>query len=460
MAETTRRQTAVRIKTRRPAPPPPANAPRPSPAGAELERRERQLAALYELWRSAPQTDLTRLLKNVTERAVAALDAHTGSVFLRERGTDVLRLVASVGLPADVADSTTLLMGERIAGRVAETRQPILVNRDPHTHPLLAEGDIAKRPEVESALCAPLLGITDEALGVLCVSRHAPATQYNDSDLRVFSLFAAQAGAVIAQRQTIDDLTQAAKDQAKLEREMERSRALAAMGQFAATIAHELRNPLGSIKGAAQFLLQDSRDETVRDFLNIVVEEVNGLGRLTTDLLEFARPTPPALFVSDLVAIVGSEVGFLREELARLGCSLVEEHYAVAEAPARVDAAQLGRAVRNLLLNAAQALAGVGNTRIDGRIVVRLDAGEDGWHLRVEDNGPGLPSEVIERLWEPFFTTKARGTGLGLAQVRKTIEAQGGAIHAENLPTGGACFELRLPGVTDTENAETTEEKN
>lgn len=452
MAEIVKRQTTVRVKTRRPVGMVATHPLQASPAVAELERRERQLAALYELWRSAAHTDLERLLKNVTERAVAALDAHTGSVFLRERGTDLLHMVASVGLPNDVSDSVTLLVGERIAGRVAETRQPILVNRDPHTHPLLAEGDIAKRPEVESALCAPLLGVTNEALGVLCVSRHAPATQYTESDLRVFSLFAAQAGAVIAQRQTIDDLTQAAKDQAKLEREMERSRALAAMGQFAATIAHELRNPLGSIKGAAQFLLQDSKDETVRDFLNIVVEEVNGLGKLTTDLLEFARPTPPTLYEHNLVDIVQSEVSFLREELARLGCSQVQEFYKIDGALVQVDAAQLGRALRNLLINAAQAMASVGNTRIDSRITLTLEAREASWLLRVEDNGPGLPSDVIEHLWEPFFTTKARGTGLGLAQVRKTIEAQGGTVRAENHAAGGACFEIWLPRAQKTED--------
>ncbi|WP_309714948.1 GAF domain-containing protein [Armatimonas sp.] len=452
MTEVTKKRTAVLIRARRHTGSIASAPPRPSSAGVELERRERQLAALYELWRAAPHTDLERLLKNVTERVVAALDAHTGSVFLRERGTDVLRMVASVGLAADVSQSVTLLMGERIAGRVAETRQPILVNRDPHTHPLLAENEITKRPEVESALCAPLLGITDEALGVLCVSRHAPATQYTDSDLRIFSLFAAQAGAVIAQRQTIDDLTQAAKDQAKLEREMERSKALAAMGQLAATIAHELRNPLGSIKGAAQFLLQDNRDETVRDFLNIVVEEVDGLGTLTTDLLEFARPAAPVCQETDLVVLTKAEVSFLREELARLGCSKIQEHYSVEKARVEVDVALLGRALRNLLLNAAQAMASVGNTRVDSQVVVRIVEEAPGWCLQVEDNGPGLPSDVIEQLWEPFFTTKARGTGLGLAQVRKTIEAQGGTIRAENVATGGACFSLVLPPAKITED--------
>lgn len=442
MAELQRKRAAVVVRPRRQVAPSLA-----VQSHVELERRERQLAALYELWRSAPQTDMGRMLQQVAERVTAAMDAHTCSVFLRERGTDVLRMVASVGLPSDVADSVTMLMGDRIAGRVAATGQPILVNRDPRNHPLLAQEGIAKRPEVESALCAPLLGITNEALGVLCLSRHAPATPYTDSDLRVFSLFAAQAGAVIAQRQTIDDLTQAAKDQAKLEREMERSRSLAAMGQFAAMVAHEMRNPLGSIKGAAQYLLQGAQDPTVQDFLTIVVEEVDGLGRLTTDLLEFAKPSPPACLTHNLVEIVQSEVAFLKNELAQLGVATVKTELAVTEAWASVDAAQLGRVLRNLLLNAAQAMASVANTRIDNQITVALAQDAHDWLLSVEDNGPGLPDSVIERLWEPFFTTKARGTGLGLAQVKKTIEAHGGEISAKNVPMGGASFTLRLPAV-------------
>lgn len=450
MAEVTKKRTTLLVRPRaaRALQAPVATSTR-GQAGIELERRERQLAALYELWRSAPQLEMERLLQLVAERVTRAMDAHTCSVLLRERGTDVLRLVASVGLPSDVADSVTLLVGERIAGRVAATCQPILVNRDPNSHPLLAnavdEGDIRKRPEVESALCAPLLGVTEGALGVLCLSRHAPAAPYSESDLRVFSLFAAQAGAVIAQRQTIDDLTRAAQEQAVLEREMERSRALAAMGQLAAMIAHELRNPLGSIKGAAQFLLQGSRDETIKDFLNIVVEEVDGLGVLTSDLLEFARPPAVECTPQDLVGIVNTEVAFLQRELATLGVVRVVPQFSVAEAWVQADVGQLSRVLRNLLLNAAQAMAAVSNARVESQIQVRVQQESNFWVLSVADNGPGLPSAEAERLWEPFFTTKVRGTGLGLAQVKKTIEAHGGEVEAHNLPTGGACFVLKLP---------------
>ncbi len=168
---------------------------------SEGERRERQLAALYELWRAVPYTAVDRLLQMLAERAAAAMDAHTCSLLMRERLGDAMTVAASVGLPQDVAESTRLLVGERIAGRVAATGQPVLLGGDPMNHPLLAagSGDVQARPDVASALCAPLMAADGEVLGVLCLSRLVPAPPFTEADLRVFSLFAAQAGSVVAQ---------------------------------------------------------------------------------------------------------------------------------------------------------------------------------------------------------------------------------------------------------------------
>ena len=202
-------------------------------AVAENERRERQLWTLYELWRAIPQNvELNRLLQMIVERVTSAMDAHTCSLMTRERGGDTLRVVASVGLPQDVAESVTLMVGERIAGRVAATGQPILVNKDPNNHPLLqgplgreVSEPIKARPEVESAVCAPLVGSDGLVLGVLCLSRHAPAVPFNDGDLRVFSLFASQAGSVIAQARMRDKLHQRQRELASLAQVTEAIRA-------------------------------------------------------------------------------------------------------------------------------------------------------------------------------------------------------------------------------------------
>ena len=452
----------------RPAPPPPV----PEKVGlwasstviAENERRERQVAALYELWRSVPHTETKHLLQRIVERVAAALDGHTCSLLLREKGGNTLRVAASVGLPTDVAESVTLLVGERIAGRVAASGQPVLLQKDPTQHPMLtkdgAPADITRRPEVESALCAPLLAADGTVHGVLCLSRFAPATPYTESDLRIFCLFAAQAGAAVAQARIIEDLTQAAHEAAQMERDMAQTAHLATLGRMAATVAHELRNPLSSIKGAAQFLLREfSGDSTEKaamlaDFLNIVVDEVNGLSRLTTDLLEFARPTPPQYAEHDLAALIHHEVAFLRQELENHGVSAVHEEYVGAgTVPVAVDATQFSQALRNLLLNAAQ--SGTGHTLpAPIEITVRLaphpktdkadTGGEAGYDLTVSDNGAGIAPDALARLWEPFYTTKAKGSGLGLSHVRRVIEAHGGTVTCGNRPEGGAWFTLSI----------------
>ncbi|MDX1931306.1 MAG: ATP-binding protein [Capsulimonadales bacterium] len=427
---------------------------------AENERRERQIAALYELWRSVPHSETRHLLQRIAERVAAALDGHTCSLLLREKNGNTLRVVASVGLSTDVAESVTLLVGERIAGRVAASGQPILVNKDPSNHPLLSKdgrpGDITRRPEVESALCAPLVAADGAVHGVLCLSRFTPAGAFTESDLRVFSLFAAQAGAAVAQARIIEDLTLAAQEAAKMEREIAQTAHLATIGRMAATVAHELRNPLSSIKGAAQFLLREfssdrgERAGMVSDFLNIVVDEVNGLNRLTTDLLEFARPTPPQRISQDLVTLIQGEIAFLRQELEAMGVVAIHESYP-SETPVRaeMDAPQIGQALRNLLLNAGQAGASrslMVPIEITVRLTVNAEFTPARYDLTVADNGPGILPEALPRLWEPFYTTKARGSGLGLAHVRRVIEAHGGSVDCGNSPQGGAWFTLSLPG--------------
>lgn len=415
----------------------------------ELERRERQLFSLHELARGLPDLGIDALMRWVVERAVSALDAHTGSLFLRERGTDTLRMQASLGLARDVSESVTLLVGERIAGRVAATRQPILINADPRQHPLLRdEGDIDRRPEVASALCAPLMGPRNgESLGVLCVSRHAPAIPFTESDLRILSLFANHAGAAIAHDQMVSDLTREAEERRQLELKVAHSAHLAQMGQFAATVAHELRNPLGAIKGAAQFVKSETTDRPdLADFLSIVIEEADGLGRMTTDLLEFARPGEPTVGPVDLNVLIRSEVDLLRPELSR--CGVTDLNISLANCPAisSLDPSRISRALRNILLNAAQSVGQVSNSVGEGWVGLDLQWEGDSWVVTIQDNGPGIPETVLPRIFEPFFTTKARGTGLGLAQMRKDVEAHGGTVVASNRPGGGAAFRISLPG--------------
>ncbi len=226
-----------------------------------------------------------------------------------------------------------------------------------------------------------------------------------------------------------------------LERRLAQGERLAALGQMAATVAHEVRNPLSAIKSIAQVMREDKQlsSEYGRD-LNLIVGETDRLSRSVTQLLSYARTTPPAIAPCRADELAQSVAELFRAEAAARSIELE----CLTETSQELDgvrAAATRDALSNLLLNALQA------TPTGGRILVETRADELFLLFTVTDNGPGIAKELRERIWEPFFTTRQRGTGLGLAIVRKRMEDIGGTTRllANGEAREGARFELRLP---------------
>jgi signal transduction histidine kinase len=228
----------------------------------------------------------------------------------------------------------------------------------------------------------------------------------------------------------------------QLERRLAQRERLAALGQMAATVAHEIRNPLSAIKSIVQVMREDERlrDDYSRD-LDLIVGETNRLSRSVTQMLSFARNAPHADMPRRLSEIVSSVVYLLQSETNARGASIRDGSAAVE---AELDGATAGvvrDAISNLLINALQATPRGGVISIEASIEVDARA-----RLTVTDEGPGVPDDLRERIWEPFFTTRQRGTGLGLAIVRKRIEEIGGsATLAPKRDGQGARFELDIP---------------
>jgi signal transduction histidine kinase len=226
-----------------------------------------------------------------------------------------------------------------------------------------------------------------------------------------------------------------------LERKLAHGERLAALGQMAATVAHEVRNPLSAIKSIAQVMREDKQlsSEYGRD-LNLIVGETDRLSRSVTQLLSYARTTPPAIAPCRADELARSVLELFRAEAAARDIQL-EGRAETSQELDGVRAAATRDALSNLLLNALQA------TPTGGRIIVETRTDDDSLHFTVTDSGPGVAAQLRERIWEPFFTTKQRGTGLGLAIVRKRMEDIGGTTRL--LPASeagsGARFELRLP---------------
>jgi signal transduction histidine kinase len=237
----------------------------------------------------------------------------------------------------------------------------------------------------------------------------------------------------------IDD-SRLVEENVRLEMELAESERLATLGQMAATVAHEIKNPLSAIKSIAQVMREDDTLSAsyARD-LTLIVGETDRLSQSVTQLLSFARRESPGELPLRVNEIVRSVVELFQASANEQGIA-VEVRIECNEELSGKAVAAIRDALSNLLLNALQ------SARSEGAIKVSAGLDNNGLLIVVQDNGPGVTPELRDRIWEPFFTTRQRGTGLGLAIVRKRMqEAGGSALLAASQNGAGARFELRLP---------------
>jgi two-component system, NtrC family, sensor histidine kinase HydH len=247
----------------------------------------------------------------------------------------------------------------------------------------------------------------------------------------------------------------------EIEEQLRRADRLSAIGELAAAMTHEIRNPLGGIKGTAEILRDDfPPGHPKAEFLDILLRESERLNQVVEGFLGYARPRPEAdgKEAADLGAIARETAGLLAPQAAKAGIALRVSAPSVLRV--RGSHAQLKQVLLNLLLNALQATPR-GRT-VEVRTSVRpgkvkgleyRDVEGELASIVVEDEGDGIAEEVLPRIFEPFFTTKSEGTGLGLAISHRIAEAHGGSLTAENRTEGGARFTLTLPRSPEPEEA-------
>ncbi|MCL2102485.1 MAG: ATP-binding protein [Syntrophorhabdaceae bacterium] len=213
----------------------------------------------------------------------------------------------------------------------------------------------------------------------------------------------------------------------------------ATIGELAAGLAHEVRTPVGAIKGAAQFLIREAKEED-REFLNIIIEDADRLNSVVTEFLEYARPSdrkPQTFPLQEPVERALSRL--LREKSASM--EGVRRNVRIEEPPPKVnaDSSEIERVVYNLLTNAVEAMPKGGD------LTVRVSSKSRIARIIVEDTGVGISESDRPHLFRPFFTTRERGVGMGLAICRRIAEENGGAISVESVPGKGSRFTMRLP---------------
>lgn len=291
----------------------------------------------------------------------------------------------------------------------------------------------AAMEQMRAGITVPLVG-NDRVLGFL-----------NLWDERVPEAFASDEIALILE--LADRFSTVVENSKLYERMRERDR-LAALGEMAAGLAHEIRNPLGAIKGAAQCLDPRTVPKDEREFIEVIVEEVNRLNGVVTAFLDYARPLKQSFGPTDVNEVVTRTLRLIQNDLP--GQVTLREELTPDLPRVEGDAEQLKQVLINLVLNATQALGEAGGT-VTIKTLKPERFGDfrqaDAIEIQVSDTGPGIPADQQLNIFVPFFTTKQKGTGLGLAICQRIVKSHNGTIAVQSRVGDGATFVIRLPSI-------------
>jgi signal transduction histidine kinase len=244
-------------------------------------------------------------------------------------------------------------------------------------------------------------------------------------------------------------IQQRTQEQLSLKEKLAQSERLSSLGGMVAGISHEIRNPLGIIRSSAELLKKKvAQFDPSNSIPDIIVEESNRLNLIITDFLNFAKPRSPHCTTCRLEDILEKNIVFIAPQIQDQGYIIVKnfDHH---PPEIQADSDMLYQAFLNIFMNAIQAMPE------GGKILVSIESANSIVNICIEDEGPGVPEELLERIWDPFFTTKEKGTGLGLGIVKNIIESHNGDIRVENRKDGlGVRVIIELPMPTNNESTD------
>jgi len=390
-------------------------------------------------------TEMSALVMDSIERSRRATSA---GLFLRDEegtGFDSIGVVGD-GVPERIEVATARVLLDRL-----EQSSILLEDVEREARDRTRRGE--RYPVGEAMLSAAeilgdlkggvLVAIRDEqreTVGLLALADRRVKDAISPEEVALLEQLAVQIGVVIENSRSYQQMK-------------ERDR-LALLGQMAAGLAHEIRNPLGAIKGAAQ-LLEDPgpegfADPSTREFIGIILEEVDRLNRVVTNVLDLARSGGGAVVPIEVNAVVRRTIQILKAEPQIVGVDL--QQALAGELPrVAIDPEQLRQVLMNLVSNAVQAVGSRGKVVVSTRARFgrgtrpgRSDAGAY-VEVTVADTGPGISQKALDKLFLPFFTTKERGTGLGLAISQRIVQGAGGRIEVRTYEGKGSTFTVVLP---------------
>lgn len=413
-----------------------------------LEKKKlKMMVALYEASNAVFTTiELDNLLEIILDRMEKVLGADEASVMLLN-GQKKLAIAASHGLPNETSREVQLEIGERVAGMVAQEKRARLLINGLDKYPEFK--NVQSNNRIKSSIICPLL-CQGELLGVLNINRTKNENNFTSNDLHSATIFASQAALAIQNAKLYHNLK-------STQNELVQSEKLAAIGRLVAGVAHELNNPLTSVIGYSQ-LAQDVQDlKEIHRQLPIIHSEALRCSRIVKDLLLFARRQKPNYQSVDPCFLVEEALKGLALELEKREIK-INKDFPNAPISFYADPNLLQQVFINIIANAYQVLEGVSHERL---IEIKVKIVGDHVRLSFKDNGPGIPKEILPKVFDPFYTTKevGKGTGLGLSLSYGIIKDHGGTILVESTPGKETTFIIELPLKTNGDGAPAINER-
>jgi PAS domain S-box-containing protein len=403
-------------------------------AEEEIRRQAETLTALHETALDlAAQRSLPDLLQAIVMRAVHLLHAQDGGLLFYRPATDDLERVVTYGYGMPPTKNIRR-RGEGLVGKVLECGRPLAI--DDYNR---WGGRAEVYPESFAIVGLPIFW-GDRLLAVLDITDGMPRT-FSAGDIALLERFAPLAAAALENNRLVNDLQQQMEQLKATQTQLVQAAKLAAVGELAAGVAHELNNPLTSVLGFAELsLVNPEVSAPLRHDLEIIAHEAGRARDIVRNLLDFARQTKPQRLPTDVNHVLHQTLDLIRQHIEKSGVVITED-YAPDVGLLTLDNGQIKQVFLNLITNAAQAMPKGGTL---GLRTVRLG---NEVAISVSDTGQGIPPEIQERIFEPFFTTKAvgEGTGLGLSVSFGIIQEHRGRISVESRVGQGSTFTVWLP---------------
>jgi signal transduction histidine kinase/DNA-binding response OmpR family regulator len=414
----------------------------------ETELRLRHTEALVAISQVIGSTlDLSEVLRRTTREMVRALGADLGVAWLVNPTRD--RFVPRVGyhIPKEVfenAPDMTLSLDDPFFARTGGLREPVY-SSDSASEPW-ADVGIARRIPHRSLLVQPMFW-KDQLIGAFTVVWVREPHRFTPEELRLVEGIALQGAVAVENSRLYEGVKQQMFELKQTQAQLVQSTKLAAIGELAANVAHEINNPLTTVLGFASFIAERLPEgDPTREELNLIQEEAARARDIVRDLLQFSRQRDFMPESADLNVVLDQVVGMVRRQGA-LGMIAVNTDYAPELPSVQIDISRIKQVFLNIINNAVYVMPN------GGELTISTSPAEHGVTVAIRDTGPGIAPEHLDRIFDPFFTTKPEvsGTGLGLSVSLGIVQSHGGSIDVQSEVGKGTTFTVMLPFVVPAE---------